>query len=50
MGHVDQKGIAPVRNEQGKLITDTECTVNECMLHNEKLLNIPENAEEYCEF
>ncbi len=24
MGHVDRKGIAPVRNEQCKLITDTE--------------------------
>ncbi len=24
MGQVDQKGIAPLRNEQDKLITDTE--------------------------
>ncbi len=37
MGQVDQKGIAPVRNEQGKLITDTEGIVNEWMLHNAKL-------------
>ncbi len=50
MGQVDQKGIAPVRNEQGKLISDTEGILNECMLYNEKLLNIPENAEEYSEF
>ncbi len=50
MGKIDQKGIASVRNEQGKLITDTEGIVNEWMLHNEKLMNIPENAEEYSEF
>ncbi len=50
MGQIDQKGISPVRNEQVKLITDTEGIVNEWMLHNEKLLNIPENAEEYSEF
>ncbi len=50
MVQVDQKGIAPVRNEQGKLITDTEGIVNEWMLHNEKLLNILQNAVEYSEF
>ncbi len=50
MRQIDQKVIAPVRNEQGKLITDTEGIVNEWMLHNKKLLNIPENVEEYSEF
>ncbi len=32
------------------MITDTEGIVNEWMLHNEKLLNVLENAEEYSEF
>ncbi len=50
MDQVDQKGIDPVSNEQSKLITDTEGIVNEWMLHNEKLLNIAQNVDEYSEF